>query len=176
MEENLIFHVIYKKRSNTPHFTKSGATLRILQKIKTAIFYTLPNKMQHRENIAPPLNARRRIQATAQSDMNGLFPTLVTVSPTVLPGANYSDDIQIAKVMADTLRIQTQRLVSIYKNWNHQTTNARTRGILVMENWNNIGHRAVRHNVALRDVTTGLLLDMFEDVILILTIGPSKWI
>ena len=33
-----------QKRSNTPHFTKSGATLRILQKIKTSIFYTLPNK------------------------------------------------------------------------------------------------------------------------------------
>ncbi len=118
--------------------------------------------MNHRVLPLPPARGRR-LQVVIEQEMQGLFPVLVTVIPTVRAGARY-DDLQSIEVIADALRLATRRLVDIYKEWHPQTTLARTRGVLFMENWNNDGHRAVRQNVRLREVRAGLLWEMFENV------------
>jgi len=74
--------------------------------------------------------------------------------------------LQSLTVIANALRIETRRRIDRYKNWTPATSNARTTGILIMENWNNDGHRAVRNNITLRNLTAGLMLEMFESVIL----------
>jgi len=102
-----------------------------------------------------------RVAIMVEPPQLGAFPVLVTATPTVQAGARY-DDVQSLNVIANALRIETRRRIDRYKNWAPATSNARTTGVLIMENWNNEGHRAARNNVTLRNLTAGLLLEMFE--------------
>lgn len=102
-----------------------------------------------------------RVTVIVEPDAPNAFPALVTVTPTVEAGARY-DDLQSLTLIANTLRLETRRRIDRYMNWPAATSNARTRGILIMENWNNDGHRAVRSNISLRELNGGLLLELFE--------------
>lgn len=118
-------------------------------------------------NLAQPANqgAPLRVTIMVEPPELGTFPVLVTATPTVQAGARY-DDLQSLTVIANALRIETRRRIDRYMNWAPATSNARATGILIMENWNNDGHRAVRNNITLRNLTAGLMLEMFESVIL----------
>lgn len=114
-----------------------------------------------------------RVIVMAEPDIMGAFPVLVTASPTIEAGARY-DDLQSLVVIANALRLEVRRRVDRYMNWPHATSNARTTGILIMENWNNEGHRATRNNVTLRNLNGELMFEMFESVNTFLTLGSSK--
>jgi len=118
--------------------------------------------MNHR-NLPLPVNQGTPLRVTimVEPPQLGAFPVLVTATPTVQAGARY-DDVQSLNVIANALRIETRRRIDRYKNWAAATSNARTTGVLIMENWNNEGHRAARNNITLRNLNAGLLLEMFE--------------
>lgn len=125
--------------------------------------------------MAPVQGAPILITVTVEPDAPNQLPVLVTVTPTVQAGANY-DDMQSLTVIANTLRLETRRRIDRVMNWPSARSNARAVGVLIMENWNNDGHRAARNNIILRNINAGLLLEMFEGVINILIPGPSQWI
>lgn len=123
------------------------------------------NRVVVHRNLAQPTNQGTPLRVTiiVEPPLMGTFPVLVTATPTVQAGARY-DDLQSLNVIANALRIETRRRIDRYMNWPPATSNTRTTGILIMENWNNDGHRAVRNNIALRNLTAGLMLEMFESV------------
>lgn len=113
--------------------------------------------------MAPAQGEPLQITVTVEPDAPNQLPVLVTVTPTVQAGANYNDT-QSLEVIANTIRLETRRRIDQVMNWPPATSNARTVGVLIMENWNNDGHRAARQNITLRNINTGLLLEMFAGV------------
>lgn len=97
----------------------------------------------------------------------GQFPVTVSVVPTMRAGATYSD-IQSLTVIANTLRLVSRRHIDAFTGWAPARSNARTVGVVIMENWNNASHANARQDVRLSQITAGLLLELFEEVTFII--------
>lgn len=97
----------------------------------------------------------------------GQFPVTISVVPTMRAGATYSD-IQSLTVIANTLRLVARRHIDAFTGWAPARSNARTVGVVIMENWNNASHANARQDVRLSQITAGLLLELFEEVTFII--------